>query len=52
MGYDYEKVVCLTRQKMDLMKKMWQEKDYKKRKTLEYRVKIMDMKIAIEKLKA
>jgi hypothetical protein len=52
MNYDYEKIVCLNKQKTDLMKKMWQEKEYKKKKAIEYKVKIIDLKIAIEKLKA
>jgi hypothetical protein len=52
MKYDYEKIVCLNKQKQELTKKMWQEKDYKKKKAIEYKVKILDLKIAIERLKA
>ena len=50
MSYDYEKVACLSKQKSELQKKMWQEKDLTKRKKLELKIRIIDLKIAIVKL--
>lgn len=51
MKYDYEKVKCLKKKKVDLYRKMWAEKEYKKKRRLELEIKIIDFKVEIEKLK-
>ena len=51
MKYDYNKIVCLRNKKYDLQRELWIEKDWKKRKKLEYEMKMIDIKVAIEKLK-
>lgn len=51
MKYDYEKMAQLRKQRWQLYKDMLQEKDYKKKKRLEFKVKILDIKMAIERLK-
>ena len=51
MKYDYNKIVFLRNKKYELQRELWIEKDWKKRKKLEYEMKMIDIKVAIEKLK-
>ena len=49
--FDYDKINCLRKRRIQTYKDMWLEKDFKKRKRLELEIKILDIKTAIEKLK-
>ena len=49
--FDYDKINCLRKKRIQTYKEMWLEKDIKKRKRLELEIKILDIKTAIEKLK-
>ena len=51
MKYDYEKLDCLKKQRRAKYSEMWLEKDNYKRTKLQLEIKILDTKIAIEKLK-
>lgn len=51
MNYDYEKIACLRKQMAEKRKLLTGEKDYDKRKRLEMEIKILDLKIMIEKIK-
>lgn len=51
MGYDYDKLNCLKKQRSKKYREMWFEKDSYKKRRLQLEVKILDTKIAIEKLK-
>ena len=50
MEYDYEKMSCLRKRRSELYKKMISEKEFKKRRKLELAIKIIDLKMEIEKL--
>ena len=51
MKYDYHKIASLRNKKYELQRELWIEKDWKKRKKLEYEMKMIDIKVAIERLK-
>lgn len=51
MKYDYHKIASLQNKKYDLQRELWIEKDWKKRKRLEYEIQMINIKMAIEKLK-
>ncbi len=51
MGYDYEKMNCLKQKRENLYTQMWKEKDNLKKRVLQFKIKILDIKMAIIKLK-
>ena len=51
MKYDYEKMNCLKQKRSKMYKEMWLEKDSLKKKKLQFEIKILDIKMAIERLK-
>ena len=50
MNYDVEKVNCLRQQISKYRKQLIGEKDYNKRKELELKMKICDLKIMVVKI--
>ena len=50
MAYDYEKIGCLRKQISAKMKQLSTEKDYSKKQRLRIEVKILDLKIELERL--
>jgi len=51
MKYDYEKMECLRKERSIKYKEMWLEKDNYKKRKLQLEIKILDLKMAIEKMK-
>lgn len=51
MQYDYEKLEGLNKERSRKYREMWIERDYYKKRKLQLEVKILDLKIAIEKMK-
>ena len=50
MAYDYEKIAYLRKQMSAKMKQLNTEKDYNKKQRLRIEVKILDLKIELERL--
>lgn len=50
MAYDYEKIACLKKQMAAKMKQLGTEKDYNGRQRLRIEIKILDLKIDLERL--
>ena len=51
MGYDNEKMNLLKKKRSKIYKEMWLEKDSLKKRKLQAEIKILDLKMAIEKMK-
>jgi len=51
MKYDYEKLECLRKERSKKYKEMWLEKDRYKKARLQFEIKILDIRIAMEKMK-
>ena len=51
MWYDIDKMNGLKKKRSELYKKMWLEKDSLKKRKLQAEIKILDLKMAIEKMK-
>ncbi len=51
MKYDYEKMNYLRKKRAGLVRKKLVEQDYKKRKKFEFEIKMLDIKMAMERLK-
>ena len=50
MGYDIKKINCLRQTMAEYRKNLNDEKDTKKQKELQMRIKICELKIMIEKI--
>ena len=50
MAYDYEKIAFLRKQMAAKMKKLNAEKDYYERQRLKIEIKILDLKIDLERI--
>jgi len=51
MKYDYDKMRSWRKKRIELVKQKLVEQDYKKKKKLEFEIKILDIKMAMERLK-